>query len=343
MTVEDERGAGAMRALMAEVDLPPSSVDVDLAVRTARRLDRRLRVTTAAAVVLAVGTASGAVAVGIGGGQTPDDKSATRECTGPPTVTALAAPDIDHAGLTFTGADPSGRYLVGIAHVQSQDRYIIRGVLWVDGSPRVFNLPPQDKNELTYATDVNGAGLVVGGDVGDIGGSGPWTYRDGEFRRLPAAPGYDLYNGMFVNERGDVVATAGARDGESRSSTTPSVGVVWPADAPDQPRILRAPGWVTVTGIGDDGTVLGYVGDDFGSFLYDPYAWSPGARRGRSRCRKAGSAALPPPSGTVASSATSSGRPTKTCRGRRWSRRRRWSGPSTATAPRWVRPSPAGS
>jgi hypothetical protein len=278
MTAGNEHGASAVRALMTDFDLPPSNVDIDRAVRDARRSDRRLRVGGAAAVLLAVGATSGAVAVGIGGGHGPQQVAAADACTA--RITTLDAPGVSSTQLRLRGGDPSGRYLVGTSYHEKRGGYTIRGVLWKDGEARLFDVPPagRNKNQITIASDVNGKGVVAGGDLSEAERTGVWTWRDGQVRKLPAAPGYDLYQDVRINERGDVAATASKLEGAGLTRSGQSVAVVWPADAPDQPRILRGPGWVRVTGIGDDGTVLGLAADDELVRRGEPYAWTPDGR-----------------------------------------------------------------
>jgi hypothetical protein len=272
MTAESEHGDSAVRTLMTDFELPPSNVDVDRAVRAARRTDRRLRVGGAAAVVLAVGVTAVAVAVGIGGGHGPEQVAAAT-CTAK--ITTLDAPGASSTTLRLRGGDPSGRYLVGTSYHEKGGGYTIRGVLWKDGEARLFDVPSAGENQTTIASDVNGEGVVVGGDLSEAERTGVWTWRDGQVRKLPAVPGYDLYQDVRVNERGDVAATATKLEGTRLTRSGQSVAVVWPADAPDRPRILRGPGWVRVTGVGDDGIVLGLVGDGQLVRRGKPYAWTP--------------------------------------------------------------------
>lgn len=269
MDSDEERDGRAVRTLMARVELPPSHVDIDRAVRTGRRRERRRQVLIVAAAAASVVGVSGAVAVGIGSGHRPDGTAVTPTPTATVTpvsctFTALPTPD-GHTPASLYAADETGRYLIGSIYDEAEQR--TRAALWVDGSPTVFEVP--GAGTFTDPTDVNSAGVVVGGVSGESGGTFVWTYRNGKVTKLPNPQGYRAGGPAAINERGDVAAPA--------SGSAGVVVVVWPASAPDEPRILHAPGLRQVSDIADDGTVVGAVGDetlgpaDAGT----PYVWSP--------------------------------------------------------------------
>jgi hypothetical protein len=272
MTSEDERGAGAVRALMARVDLPPSRLDIDRAVRTGRRGKRWRQAVIAAAAAAGVAIGSGAVVAGIGEPHPPDGLAVTPSPTATPvscTATVLPAPD-GYRAVSLVAADGTGRYLVGNALRNGTEK--LRVVVWVDESPTTFDVP--DAGSFTDPTDVNSAGTVVGGASGiRSGGIFVWTYRDGRVAKLPHPPGYRAGGPAVINERGDIAAPA-------RGATGLAV-VVWPASAPDRPRTfpISFP-YMGLADIAEDGTVVGAVGSagkpGFGSTVADtPYVWPP--------------------------------------------------------------------
>ncbi|GAA4461761.1 hypothetical protein [Phytohabitans houttuyneae] len=273
MTSDDDRGAKAVRALMARVELPPSRLDIDRAVRTGRRGRRWRQILTAAGAAATVAVGSGAVVAGVGAPQGPDRPVVTPSPTATPvacTVTVLPAPE-GYRPVSLVAADATGRHLVGNALQDGTEK--VRVVVWVDESPTTFEVP--GAGPFTDPTDVNSAGTVVGGASGTASGrTFAWSYRNGTVTKLPNPSGYRAGGPAFINERGDIAAPA--------SGATGLAVVVWPASAPDRPRVFPTSfADLDLADIAEDGTVVGSVGaDDPRGFAVTgnggtPYAWPP--------------------------------------------------------------------
>lgn len=235
----------------------PSTVDVQRAIAAGRRRKARRTAGYAGAAALTVLAVTGASIVVAG----PFRDDAAPEAARPGTVTVaeptsctleqLAAPDGAPKALV-TGADPTGRYIVGRTYPRD-GRY--QAVIWHDGAGRTVPLPGDLEESLT---DVNSAGTAVGWSYLPDGGSTrvlPYVYRDGTVSQLPGVTSGYAY---AVNDA-DVIV--GAEDeGPAllwRSATAPATRLPLPAGA----TTARA------VDIDEDGTVVGVVGLD------RPYVW----------------------------------------------------------------------
>ncbi|MCH7230945.1 hypothetical protein L0U85_08795 [Glycomyces sp. L485] len=130
--------------------------------------------------------------------------------------------------------------------------------LYTDG--QVTEVPmPGDHPRLH---DVNSEGTATGYtniDGDDI----PYVWRDGALSQLPSPNGGQAHG---INEHGDIVGALGSYLQQP---------VVWPADGSgpvDLPLPANAE-WGMATGIGDDGTIVGYHSD--GETGSKPYVWRP--------------------------------------------------------------------
>jgi hypothetical protein len=269
MTSDEERGADAVRTLLKRIDRPPPRVDVDLAVRTGRRGERRRQVLIVAAAVAGVVGVSGVMAVGIGGGHTQDRGGVGATPTVEPTpvsCTVTGFAKVPGHSVSMYAGDSTGRYQIGTAFNEARQK--ILAALWVDGTPTVFEVP--GSGVFTDPTDVTSKGVVVGTASGVRDGGGfAWRYRDGKVTKLPNPPGYTASGRAVVNERGDVAAGA--------SGSAGYVVVVWPAASPDVPRVFFTPERAEVYDMADDGTVVGLVSEaEHGTaYIGIPYVWSP--------------------------------------------------------------------
>jgi hypothetical protein len=248
MTNDDEY-ANQFRDTLQAVPVPPSRVDAAAALRAGRRRERvhRLRNgSVAAAGVVAVVVVSVALVTTI---RTTAPPVATHPATvspgGPCTVRALPVPPWpgQPAIIGVTDVDPGGRYVTGYS-TYSTNGMTGRALLWVDGVVRVLEAP----GELDRAVGVNSAGTVVG--YSTVGG---WVYRDGRFTQLPALTGFPrtAASPVAINSRGDIVGQSG------------EMAVVWPAQRPEEVRAVSG-ALATVTGISDDGVIVGHAGDNEG-------------------------------------------------------------------------------
>ncbi|MCX5117193.1 hypothetical protein OG992_08365 [Micromonospora sp. NBC_00362] len=253
-TVDEQRIAELLRA----APVPEPRVDLSRAVRDGRRRRRRRRVGGIAALVVLAGVGVvGAVQVGATTGPpgpTPPALAVTPENTGSiaprPPVTCQASwlpQPVKGPVAVAKSVDPTGRHIVGDIGTGQEDG---RVVLWTDGRPVV--LPATAR----HAAAVNTRGYVVGTN-GD--GTG-WLYRDGKLRFLATPPGYDTVLVHAINGRGDIVGTADRSDDSHQA-------VRWSTDHPQKYRLVGQRG-SSATGITEDGTIVGTVGEQ-------PYRWTP--------------------------------------------------------------------
>ncbi|MFC3499522.1 hypothetical protein ACFOOK_00715 [Micromonospora krabiensis] len=253
-TLDDQRIA----ELLQSAPVPEPRVDVARAVRDGRRRRRRRRLggLTAVTVMAGVG-AVGLVHLDDATSRTAPVAPAFAESpagaasTAPPSSVTCEASWLPRpiAGpvAVANSVDPSGRYVVGDIGTGQEDG---RVVLWSDGQAAV--LPAGAR----HAAAVNARGDVVG-TSGD--GTG-WVYRNGKVRILATPPGYHAVLVSAVNGRGDIAGTARAAGDVHRA-------VLWSADHPQEYRLVGPPG-SAATGITDDGTVVGAMGEL-------PYRWTP--------------------------------------------------------------------
>ncbi|MGN9813563.1 hypothetical protein ACTMSW_29975 [Micromonospora sp. BQ11] len=254
MTFDEDRFGVLLRDLDAA---PPRNTRVDLgrAVRDGRRRRRNRRWTVAGAAAVTTLAVAGAVPVVLDSRREPPAPAAVT----PPTsceVSTLPMPP-GTTSVSVLGADPGGRYLVGAAWRAGSGRV---AVLW-DGD-RVVDLP--DTLKGGYLQAVNSAGTAIGG-VDAV----PYVYRDGRVERLPGTE----VQAKLINDAGTVAGERySVRDGQAIP-----VPVRWrsPSSAPeDLP--LPGPGWSgEVTGLDEDGTMVGTVSDGFAPSTYRGYLWRP--------------------------------------------------------------------
>ncbi|GIG86895.1 hypothetical protein [Plantactinospora endophytica] len=173
------------------------------------------------------------------------------------TVSRLPVPD-GHPKSLVTGADPSGRWILGRSYpTGSQGGYPV--LVWEDGKPRRVDLPGGDQT----LRDVNSTGLAVGFSYVDDGPR-PYLYRDGKVSSLPGVP---VGQALAVNQAGQIV---GYRD-SGRDQP-----VIW-SDAAGPPADLPLPDDGSrgeAVDIDEDGTVLGVLIDRSGQHEYG-YLWRP--------------------------------------------------------------------
>ncbi|GAB3865408.1 hypothetical protein [Dactylosporangium cerinum] len=162
-------------------------------------------------------------------------------------VTTLPLPP-GVTGATVTGADPTGRFVVG-APFPSDDTAPAVTVLWTDGTPRL--LPTG-----FLAAAVSSSGLVVG-TRGRLEDRRAAILRDGAVTDLPLPDGAVISDAVAVNGRGEIAGIVYYPDYSARA-------VVWPP-AHDRARLLQAGSAgkqdTMAAGIGEDGTVVGTVGE----------------------------------------------------------------------------------
>ncbi|GAA3729867.1 hypothetical protein GCM10022225_09320 [Plantactinospora mayteni] len=259
----------------------PSTVDISRAIAAGRRRRVRRGVGYAgAATVTALAVAGASVAGGVFG-----HAPAQTAATGAPQTTAAAPPRADRlipgtAGWSapavspptsctldrlplpddapmavVSGADPTGRYLVGRSYPRSGG---YQAVIWQDGGVRKVTLPG-DREELLH--DVNSTGTAVGWSYPDgeaDAGPLPYVYRDGKVSKLPGVRSGSAY---AINDAGAIVG----------DDDTGHAALVWPS-ATAAPVRLPVPAGAsesTARDIDEDGTTVGTIDNQ------RPYVWFP--------------------------------------------------------------------
>jgi uncharacterized membrane protein len=255
MTMSEGQRIGA---LLRSASIPEPQVDVGRAVRDGQRRRQRRRVSGIAAVTVMAGLGVvGAVQISGAASRSAPAMPALAASPAGTVSTASGSPVTCEASwlplpivgpvAVANGVDPTGRHIVGDIGAGQEDG---RVVLWTGGQAVV--LPAGAR----HAAAVNAGGVVVGASGDGVG----WVYRDGTLRFLAIPPGYRAVLVHAVNGRGDIVGTArGAGDSHH--------AVLWPADRPQEFRLVGQPG-SAATGITEDGTVVGSMGRL-------PYRWTP--------------------------------------------------------------------
>lgn len=255
----------------------PSTVDVTKAITAGRRRLRRRRAGyVGAAAVTAIAVTGASLAGRVITDAAPDTAPAPAASTTvvpkpaytipgtadwtpvaatPPSRCALEqlrTPDNVRMALV-SGADPTGRYIVGRAYPRSG---AYQAVLWRDGRPEKVQLPGDIEESLR---DVNSAGAAVGwsyagrtdADTGPV----PYAYRGGRVTKLAGVP---RGSAEAINEAGAIVG----QDDRARAA------VFWPS-ADEKPVRLPVPAGSssTASDIDEDGTTVGTLDDAV------PYVW----------------------------------------------------------------------
>jgi len=274
MSSDEEFGSDLLRPLKREPG-SVSTVDVPRAGADGERRQRTMRLagSGATAVVAALGVA-GALLVfqpvdrpgPLDTARSASAPPASATPDGPPVPTACVAaaltlPSGRVAKSIVTGADPTGRFVLGRAYPGGERLQVI---VWDDGRPNAVDVPGSDQSLM----DANSVGTAVGYSfVGRDGErTAAWVYRDGKVTQLAG----DNAKAHAVNEAGVIVGQVGGLPALWRTPTS-------------QPTMLALPGsgWTGgATGIDDDGTVVGGL-ETSGSPARAGYFWTPDGIVGR--------------------------------------------------------------
>jgi probable HAF family extracellular repeat protein len=234
-------------------------VDVRRAIASGYRRRRLRRVARSAGVVaVALAVIAGTVEVAAHWPARPQ-----------PVVPAVTPPSACPFDLL---ALPSGDAM----HVDPTGTYIsVDVVLWHNGHQVTMPMPAGAANVQTNG--INAHGVLVGMAQTGSGKQFAFVYRDGKATKLPALSGYSRSTAWGINAGGDIVGAA-FNDGDD-------VPVLWPAAAPGTVHRLRSNG--TAYAIGDDGTIVGTLGDGDVPWVFDRHGSGhalptvPGAARGK--------------------------------------------------------------
>ncbi|MGN9913882.1 hypothetical protein ACTMTJ_40740 [Phytohabitans sp. LJ34] len=164
-----------------------------------------------------------------------------------------------------TGADPTGRYILGYGWTdQAEDPAARYPVIWDNGVRTAVPIP----GTRQQLEDVNSAGVAVGSsaDPDTSEALSPWIYRNGRVRPLP---GGVTGEARAINDRGDVAG-----------NTAAGVAVRWSADAtrpgPEKLPLPAGAASASAHDIDEDGTVVGTMWGKDG--IGRGIVWRPGAK-----------------------------------------------------------------
>ncbi|GAA2605269.1 hypothetical protein [Paractinoplanes durhamensis] len=264
----------------------PSTVNIDRAIQSGRRRNRRRGWGYAGVAALTVVAVAGVAVVNARTTKTPSNLAATKK----PTATASAKPKAAYtipgtAGWVapvaaaptsctiaklpvpskepmalVSGGDPTGAYHVGRTYPKGGG---YQAVIWHGGTVTKVMLPGDLEESLR---DVNSAGTAVGwsytGGSEEETGSVPYAYVNGKVVKLP---GVQRGGAEAINEAGAIVG-----DDESAPATDASShAIFWPS-ATSKPVRLPVPAGVQASAavdIDEDGTTVGNLD------LKTPYVW----------------------------------------------------------------------
>jgi uncharacterized membrane protein len=179
------------------------------------------------------------------------------------TISRLPVPvDLDQS--LVTGADPTGRYLLGRAYPHNPRTWFRQVLIWDNGTMQKVDLPGVDQ----ALTDITSTGVAVGSSYYTINGQygpRPWLLRDGQVTQLP---GVDEGDAKAINELGAAVGNRrtpqGLRPVLWTSTSTPAV------DLPLPEGVLSG----DARGINEDGVIIGNVSIDSSGRNQYPIMWS---------------------------------------------------------------------
>ncbi|WP_433221944.1 hypothetical protein ACQP00_22120 [Dactylosporangium sp. CS-047395] len=264
MGTDEQYGVAVFRVLDGEPGA--SSVDVLRAIADGERRHRRVRLAGSAGVataVLGVLAAGWLLPTGWRGPATPQTAdSISAPPSAPPSAAAhlvcraaqLPTPPGQPPKGVVSGADPSGRYLVGRTYPDNDHP---SPVIWVDGTPHPVAIPGDDPGLV----DVNASGTAVGISlVHDAFTS--WVYTGGVVTQLKGGPAQVA----AIDEHGTMVGSTAAG------------AVRWDSLGADPvPLPSPVPGWkTTARDIDQDGTILGTASR--GAYENVAVLWHPDGR-----------------------------------------------------------------
>jgi hypothetical protein len=285
--MSNETDYESVRGLLGPLDIEPASpstVDVRRAMADGRRRVRMRRMTgVAAAAVVTVLAAAGAPLAwqGIAGPVDPPPFAAPSEPAASPTtapapagpapptrceVEPLPMPDGSYQSL-LSGADPTGRYLVGRSYSTNGRPNMPSGtrvqpLIWDRGEFTEVDLPGADPT----LSAVNSHGVAVGSSFGPDDRAVPFVYQDGVASPLD---GEDLY-AVAINEDDVIVGHNPIGDGPP---------VVWRSPSASAEELsIPGPSWsVRALGVDADGTVVGHGSDldEAPDAIQQAFVWGP--------------------------------------------------------------------
>ncbi|BCY05390.1 hypothetical protein [Actinoplanes sp. L3-i22] len=238
----------------------PSSVDIQLAIATARR-KRAIRTAgyAGAATLTVTAVVAGGLLFDTSRATTPTQPAASKTAATKaapavkaPTSCTIEALPVPHGALQalVASGDPTGKYFVGRSYPKAGG---YQAIMWHDGVSVEVPLPGDLEESLT---DVNSTGTAVGWSLIGEGTSMPYVYSDGKVTKLP---GTGSAATAAINNKGAIVGDDGAYP------------LLWTSKTATPRRLPMPEGSQTGTAvdIAEDGTVIGTLDNKV------PYVWLP--------------------------------------------------------------------
>ncbi len=273
--MNDEQTVRALLGLRDDEGGPPS-VDLSAAIRTGRgRLRRRrtallsVSAVVAAAVVVAVPATLHLVrepahpAASPAAPPAPVASPSPSPAAGPTSLACVEArlpvPHPNQEALV-TGADPTGRYLVGRVYDHGRPA---RVTIWHGGTFTTLTMSGSDA-ELT---DITPGGVAVGVSFTSGTNSTGWIYQDGRLSKLTGPYGAEP---RAISGSGVIGGTENTKDGREYP-------IVWRSPTSAAVRLpLPGPRWLgQVDDVDSDGTIVGTVRPGVTSDANRGIVWRP--------------------------------------------------------------------
>jgi hypothetical protein len=231
---------------MGDDQVRPPMVDLNRAMRTGRKRQQRRRLAATGGSVLAVvaviaaapaaiQAVQGKAPAGVGATGSPKAGTATVPTSPSPSTPAgptslscvealLPVPKAGQQGLV-TGADPSGRFILGRVY---SGGHPTQAAIWHDGTLTTVPIPGSDA-ELN---DITSDGVAVGASFLTNDVSTAWIYANGHLSKLAGPVGSSA---VAISEQGTIAGTENTKDADTfpivwHSATSTAVRLPLPAD-----------------------------------------------------------------------------------------------------------------
>jgi len=241
----------------------PPMVDLNLAIRAGRKRQHRRRLATTGGSVLAVVAVIAAAPAaihavqqkepaGVGVAASPKTGTTSAPVAASPSMPAgptslscveslLPVPKAGQEGLV-TGADPSGRFIVGRVYTGGHPT---QAAIWDGGRLTTVTIPGSDAE----FSDITSEGVAVGESFVSNDASTAWIYADGHLSKLA---GPDGSSAVAIGEQGTIAGTENTKD----ATTYP---IVWHSATSTAVRLPLTADTVggQVEDVDSDGTIVG--------------------------------------------------------------------------------------
>jgi hypothetical protein len=275
-----------LRALLDAADIPPSTVVPSVVVEQGRRRVVRRRAASAAGGFALTATLVAAVGVPMMVGRHHTNVTTTHPAIGAPATPSPVTPTAPPATVCTptalkTGSDipklvninvidPSGRFIVGF---QSSDT-VYKSVLYTDGVPKVLHLP----GRMASVDAINASGMFAGiTTIGADGNEKVYRYTNGTYTilKVPMGGTWHPYE-VGMNASGAIVAQ---EEPSGNSGGEGAVNLLWRPGS-DMAIKLPMPKGSGLTGIADNGDIVGGGPGHADGTVGDATVWDPNGRNG---------------------------------------------------------------